>query len=234
MQHVLKREFVDSFKSVRAVLIVLFLVATAYFSANFFDNHQKLITSLLENNTGIEVSAVYAMAVSMVVMVFGCLFVFSISHDIINNETETKTIRLLISKISRTQMMTGKFLGNYLFWFVAITVTYLVIFVISGTWSLTFYIQTLALLLYFVSLAFMLSTLIAKTKLSMFLGILIGIMLPIVNAISIFNDQWYFLPTRYLLPFYYTNQTLWFMLVPVAISLVFVGIAMAIMRRRDF
>ncbi|WP_404451986.1 ABC transporter permease [Virgibacillus necropolis] len=233
MIYILRREFVDAFKSVRSVLIILFLTLIAYFSARFLKNHQDLINEIVTSGESISVDAVYTGAVSAVILVFGYLFVFAISHDIINSEIEMKTIRLLVTKASRFQIMLGKLLGAFLFWIATISVTYGVIFIISGSWSLKDYIQTICFLFYIVTFVHLISTIIPKTKLSMFLGILLAIVLPIVNLISLLVDRWYFIPFKFTLPFYYLNNSYIFMIFPLMIGAAFFVVSILIMERRD-
>ncbi|WP_077324767.1 ABC transporter permease [Virgibacillus siamensis] len=233
MIYILRREFVDSFKSVRSVLIILFLTFIAYFSANFLKDHQDLINKIVMSGESISVDAVYTGAVSAVILVFGYLFVFAISHDIINSEIEMRTIRLLVTKASRFQIMLGKLLGTFLFWIATISVTYGVIFIISGSWSIKDYIQTICLLFYLVTFVLLISTVIQKTKLSMFLGILLAIVLPILNGISLLVDRWYFIPFKFTLPFYYLSHSIMFMIFPIIIGVSFFVISILIMKRRD-
>lgn len=233
MIHVLRREFIDSFKSVRSILIILFLTLVAYFSANFFKEHQDVIHALIKSSEGVNENAVYAVAISFIVLAFGFLFVFAVSHDMINSETEMKTIRLLVTKTSRLQIMLGKLFGTYLFWIATISITYAVIFIISGSWSIEEYAQTLILLFYFVCIALFISTIIPKTKLSMFLGILLGIALPIIDLVSIAMDKWYLLPAKYILPFYYTDLSFGFMFIPLGIGLALFFVSVLIMKRKD-
>jgi len=99
MIHVLKQEFVDSFKSVRSILIILFITFVSYQSAVFLDDHPGLVQMLIEN--GGEASSAYTAAIALVVLVFGFLFVFATSHDLVNKEVELKTIRLLVTKVPK-------------------------------------------------------------------------------------------------------------------------------------
>lgn len=50
MVHVLKREFTDSFKSVRSILIILFFTFVSYQSAKFFRDHQALLNEVAKGN----------------------------------------------------------------------------------------------------------------------------------------------------------------------------------------
>ncbi|SIS88276.1 ABC transporter permease [Salimicrobium salexigens] len=232
MVHVLKREFIESFRSVRSVLIILFLTLVAYYSSRFFQNNQVLINQFLSGKNAISVEEIYATAITFIIMAFGALFVFSISHDIVNSETESRTIRLLVTKISRGQILLGKLLGVTLFWWAVITISYIVIFAISGSWSIEFYAQTLVLIFYFISFTMLISTIISKTKLSMFFGIMLGIALPVLNVAAIEIDKWYLIPAKYILPFYYSEQ-LTMSFVPLIIGTVFFTLSVFIIKRRD-
>lgn len=231
MIHVLQREFIDSFKSVRSIFIILFLTFVSYQSAKFFKNNQEIITLILKE--GIDEKTVYTVAITFIILIFGFLFVFAISHDMINSETEMKTIRLLVTKTSRLQIMIGKLLGSFLFWIATISVSYAIIFMISGSWSLKDYLQTVVLLFYMVCFVLFISTIIPKTKLSMFLGIVLGIVLPIISLGTAMSDKWYLIPFKYILPYHYLNETLGFVLIPIAIGLAFFFVSVLMMKRRD-
>ncbi|MDX8046824.1 ABC transporter permease subunit [Gracilibacillus sp. S3-1-1] len=112
MLHILKQEFIDAFKSVRSILILFFITFTSYQSATFIDNNPSFINEFMES--GGEEGSVYTAAIALIVLVFGFLFVFATSHDLINKEIELKTMRLLVTKVSRLEIMLGKFLGTLL------------------------------------------------------------------------------------------------------------------------
>src|SRR5690625_6988451 len=98
MYPILKREFIDSFKSIRSMLITLFITVAAYQSASYFNSNPSVINEMLFE--GVDNNAAYAAVISLILMVLGFLFAFAISHDLINKEIELKTIRLLITKTS--------------------------------------------------------------------------------------------------------------------------------------
>ncbi|GGB40501.1 ABC transporter permease subunit [Virgibacillus dakarensis] len=162
MIHILKQEFIDSFRSIRSIIIVLFITFVSYQFAKFADNNQALINKILEN--GGEEGSVYTAAIALIVLVFGFLFAFAISHDSINREVEMRTMRLLVTKTSRLQILLGKFLGTLLFWVVVISVSFSILLIISGSWFLKDYLQSLIFLFYIVSFVLLISTLIPKTK----------------------------------------------------------------------
>ncbi|TCP30924.1 ABC-2 type transport system permease protein [Scopulibacillus darangshiensis] len=231
MIHILKREFTDSIKSIRAILIILFITFVSYKSALFLKENPFLISEL--GKEGIKAGDVYSAGLSLIVFIFGFLFVFAISHDIVNSETEMKTMRLLVTKTSRPQVMFGKLLGATLFWVVTISVSYAIISLISQVWNGEEYLRTLIFLFYIICLAVFISTIVPKTKLTMFLGILLGIALPILGSVSMIIDKWYLVPFKYILPFYYLDQSFGYVLIPLAIGIIFFLMSVLIMERRD-
>lgn len=231
MIHVLKREFIESFKSVRSILIVVFITFISYQSATFIDNNPSVINEFLES--GGEEGSIYTAAVALIVLAFGFLFVFATSHDLVNREIELKTIRLLVTKVSRLQIMLGKFLGTMLFWTVTVSISFAILSIIAGSWFPKDYFQSLIFLFYINSFVLLISTVITKTKLTMFLGILLGITLPIIGLVAAVSDKWYLIPFKYLLPYKYLDGSVGLMFIPMAIGIVYFLISVFIMQRRD-
>ncbi|ENH95597.1 transmembrane protein [Gracilibacillus halophilus YIM-C55.5] len=233
MTQVLKREFIDAFKSVRSILILLFITYVSYQSAKFFDQNQDMINQFAEES-GIGTGALYTAAIAFVVLIFGFLFVFAISHDLINREIEMKTIRLLVTKTSRIQIVLGKFLGVLLFWVVTISISFAIISLITGAWFLKDYVQTMIFLFYIISFVLFISTIISKTKLTMFIGIFLGIVLPIIGLIAVYSDKWYFIPFKYLLPYNYLEGSIVMTFIPLVIGVCFISISIMLLNRKDF
>src|SRR5699024_1969966 len=233
MIHILKREFIDAFKSVRSILILLFITFVSYQSAKFFDENQDMINQFI-GESGNEVGSVYTAAIAFIVLIFGFLFVFAISHDLINREIEMKTIRLLVTKTSRLQIVLGKFLGILLFWVVTISISFAIISLITGSWFPKDYFQAIIFLFYIISLVLLISTVIPKTKLTMFLGIFLGIVLPIIGLAAAFSDKWYFIPFKYLLPYKYFDGSVGMMFIPLAIGIGYISLSIFFINRKDF
>ncbi|MFU0790756.1 MAG: ABC transporter permease subunit [Virgibacillus proomii] len=231
MVTVLYREFINSFKSIRSILIILFLTFVSYQSANFLENNQDIINIFLEE--GLDENTIYNVSISFIILLFGFLFVSTISHDLINSETEMNTIRLLVTKISRLEVMLGKLVGTLLFWIAIISISYAIVFALSGTWSMNKYLQTLVLLFYIICFVLLISTIITKAKLSMFLGIFSGISLPIIGLVATMSNEWYWMPFKYILPFNYLSKPFGYMFIPFAVGMTLFGISMLIIKRRD-
>ena len=232
MISILKREFMDSFKSIRSILIILFVTYMSYLSSTFLQDNPDLINLFTEE--GIEAKEVYTAAISWIILLLGFLFVFAVSHDLINKEVETKTMRLLVTKISRIQIVLGKFLGALLFWIVVFSISFGVLTIIAGEWFPKDYFRSLSFVFYVVGFVLCLSTLISRTRLSMFLGILLGIAIPIIGLTSLVSDKWYLKPFEYILPYKYMEGSIGWILISLVIGLVYVGISILLMKRKDF
>lgn len=231
MYTILKKEFFSSFKSIRAILIVLFITIISYQSALFFSGDNPLTVLLLEE--GAVENEIYTVVIALIIMIFGFLFVFAISHDVVNKELELKTIRLLVTKVSRLEIVLGKMLGMFFFWLVVVSVSFLIITAISHTWQWRDYIQVLIFMFYIINFVLLISTCITSTKLTMFLGIILGLTIPIMALISLLSEKWYITTVSYLLPYAYLEGSLWKMLIPFTMGLLFCAIALFVMERRD-
>ncbi|WP_033827384.1 MULTISPECIES: ABC transporter permease subunit [Bacillaceae] len=231
MVHILKREFIDSFKSIRSILIILFIIFISYQAAAFVDNNPSFINEL--TGAGGEEGSAYTAAIALIVLVFGFLLVFATSHDLVYKEIELKTIRLLVTKVPRLQIMLGKLLGTMLFWIITISISFSILSMFANSWFPKDYFQTIIFLFYIVSFVLLISTAITKTKLTMFLGIILGISLPIIGLTAIVSDKWYLAPFKYILPYKYLDGSFGLMFVPLAIGIIYFLISVLLMQRKD-
>lgn len=233
MVPIFKREFLDSFKSIRSILIILFITFVAYQSANFIQKNPALQGLLEGEGTGIDESSLYTGAILLIFLLLGFLFVFAISHDILNKEIELKTIRLLVTKTSRIEIILGKFLGALLFWVVVLSLSFGILTLMTGEWFSRDYFTTLSYLFYMVSFVLLVSSIVPKTKLTMFLGIFFGIALPILGLASLASEKWYLEGISYILPYRYLDGSISLMFAPFVIGLIFVGLSIISLNRRD-
>lgn len=231
MVHILKREFIDSFKSIRSILIILFITYISYKSAAFFADNPGVIHEFIESSD--DAKSVYTAAVALIVFMLGFLFVFATSHDLINKEIELKTIRLLVTKVSRVEILLGKLLGTLLFWIALISVSFGILSIYASSWFPKDYFQIIIFLLYIVSFVQLMSTAIPHTKLTMFLGIILGLSLPIIGLISLVSERWYWIPIKYILPYHYLEGSIVWMIIPCLIAIIYFFISMFIMQKRD-
>lgn len=229
MIHILKHEFIDSFKSIRAILMILFITFTSYQTASTINDYPGLVNDFFqEGNT-----SVYTASLVLIVLGLGFLFVFATSHDVINKEVELRTIRLLVTKQSRLEIILGKFLGTYLFWIFTLSISFTIISFIAGDFFAVDYFRLISFMFYIVSFVLLLSTLIPRSKLTMFIGILLGIFLPIIGIVSIFSEKIFFNILKYILPFYYMDGSYLLAFVPIGIGFIYLIIALGILQRKD-
>lgn len=231
MIHVVKQEFIHSFKSIRSILIILFMTFASYQSASFIEENYGFIQQAigLQDDEG----SLYTAVIVFIIGFFGFLFVFATSHDVVNKEIEMGTMRLLVTKISRIEVLTGKLIGAMLFWIVTMSISFAVLTIIAGSWFPKDYMQSLVFIFYIVSFVLLVSTIIPKSTLSLFLGIICGVTLPIVGVTATITDRWYLVPFKYLLPYRYLDSNIFLMFIPLGISCVYFLIAVYFIQRKD-
>ncbi len=205
----------------------MFFSLTSFFTARYFSNNLDL---LLEESTS---NSAYTSSIKLLVFFLGFLFAFSISHDMINRELEMQTIRLLVTKVTRLEIIGGKFLGVFGFWFVCLTLSFILVSINAKEWFWLDYFIVINFILYVVSLILLISTLVKKTSLSMFLGIMIGVILPIIGFASTIKDHFLLVPIKYISPYYYIIQSGYYLITPLMISTVFILISYVLLKKRD-
>ena len=120
MRAVFWRECRHQFFSFRSVFFVFLFVVLGFSLDQLF-----ALTSVeiggIDNKT---YAGSFYVIIKLAVMLLGYLFASILSHSSINRETERKSVRLVISKISRTEYVTGKFLANVMFWVICFVLIY--------------------------------------------------------------------------------------------------------------
>src|SRR5699024_1124165 len=114
-----------------------------------------------------------------------------------------------------------------------ITLSYVLIFTVTKSWSIDDYLSSLIFMFYVVTAALLLSTLVKKSLATMFLGMFLGVVIPILGMMSLASDKVYFLPFKYVLPYYYLEGRSALMLIPLVIGVVFFIVATYLMEKRD-
>ncbi|KOP29066.1 hypothetical protein ADM98_09130 [Exiguobacterium sp. BMC-KP] len=223
---ILKQEFTSSFKSIKAILLILFLTISSVFTASYLTRHPELLA-------GVNQSSVYTSSIKFFILFFGFLFVSALSHDIINREIETRTIRLLVTKTSRFRIIAEKFLGSLFFWCATLSINFLIVSLYAKQLFWMDYVTILIVIIYITSFNIFLSTMITKPGLTMFLGIFFGIIVPIIGLWSAFSEKWYMVPFQYILPYHAVIVSGIQLLIPVLWSGLFLAIAYLKLKRKD-
>ena len=192
-----QRECKELFKGVRPIIIIIILLGLSYIIARLADSFpviEELITLDM-----------YTMGLSLPILILGLLFVFTLSHDTINKEVESRTIRFLVTKTSRHKIIMGKLLGMLLFWLIIVTVSLFLISIYAKTFYLSTLVESMLFLLYAICLALLISTLVRRTRQSMFLGIAIALLLPAITGWAVLSNQFYIKWFKYVSPYYYLS-----------------------------
>ncbi|WP_026672966.1 ABC transporter permease [Alkalihalobacterium bogoriense] len=193
-----KREFISLFKGIKSIIIIVLLLVTAFYSAKYAD----LLTVATELTVN-EAENVHTFGILFIILFFGQLFIMGLSHDSINREIYDRTMRFLVTRTSRTSIVLGKFLGTWLFWLICLTVAFLLTSIFSKTFNVFIFSQIMSLLSFQIALAILLSSLITKPGITMFLGIIIGVVAPIFGFwFSLTSNTWIG-SMKYLTPYYY-------------------------------
>lgn len=235
MWSIAKHESIQLLKSVKSILVLFFLLGSAYAGVQMTEVLKNSLHMLSESETLILENDVmiYSAGLSFVILIFGPLFAFILSHDVMNREIEQRTMRFIVTKVKRDNIVIGKVLGHLLFWFIILTAAYLLILILSGYFSFYTYFQSISLLSVFVALALLLSLVINKPILSSFLSILLGIAIPIVSLWTVFSEKWYIFIFKYISPYNYLQEDTMIFLVNFAFSAIYLGVATYLFRKRD-
>ncbi|WEA37342.1 ABC transporter permease [Lysinibacillus fusiformis] len=222
-----KKEFIQSFRSIFSLITIGIFIAVSYYLSDFVTN-----SSLL---TGIKFAeAGYVSGLVFLIYIMGFLFIFSLFHDTINRETESRTIRFLVTKTSRSSIIVGKVLGIFSYWFICLLASFSII----AFFSHEFYIKTFGslfvMLAYIVSLCVLLSCLIPKRSMSMFIGLLISMAIPTFGLWSLFSEKLWLKIIKYMTPYHYMLEGgTWGWLVVLLFAAIMVGVSILSLHRRD-
>lgn len=228
MYVIVKREFFNMFKSIKSILIICVLLLTAYYSAKF----SNVLTNMIEF-TPKEMKHIHTLGLLTILFLFGQLFVMGLSHDCMNRETHERTMRFLVSRTSRSSILYGKFFGIALFWFVCVAISFLIISIFAKQFDFFIFSQTMSLLLYQIALTLLLSVLIPKPGITMFLGIMIGLAFPVFGLWVSFTTNEWISWLKFIMPFYYLEREDFSLFVIIIFSGLMLLIANLIFKRRD-
>lgn len=222
------REFTSQFKSIRSIIIILFIFGVTTGSAKLISQFEMQLKDLgLGDNA-------YVGGLMLLLFVASPLFVTSISHSIVNKEVDSRTIRFLATKTSRQNIILGKFLGNFLFWMFCLVIALLLIVPFSHAFYFSEFIQSVIYVSYFIGLTLFLSTIIRNPSLTMFLGISLSIALPIIGIWGMFTKNFIIKSISYITPyFYYTQDHTSYTYFVLIFTLIFLVLSLMVFKRRD-
>lgn len=227
MWAICSREYKELFKGFRPAIIIAILVSVSYLSSKFANVSPG-------NIEGITKQDIYTSGLTFSIFLFGILFVFTLSHNVMNREIESRTMRFLVTKTSRNKILFGKLLGVLLFWFTIIVICLFVITFFSKTFHFITLLECMVFLFYCICAAILLSILVPRTSQSMFLGITVSLFLPGLSFWSILSDKFYISWLKFLTPYYYFELDSPFKFFPLLLAVILLAISLYFFKRRDF
>ncbi|ATP40233.1 hypothetical protein CSE16_09360 [Solibacillus sp. R5-41] len=222
-----KKEFIQSFRSVFSLITIGIFIAVSYYLSDFVSK-SSLITGIEFAETG------YVSGLVFLIYIMGFLFIFSLFHDTINRETESRTIRFLVTKTSRPSIILGKLLGIFSFWFVCLLASFSIIAFFSHQFYFKTFGSLFVMLAYIVALCVLMSCLIPKRSMSMFAGLLISIAIPTFGLWSLFSEKLWLKVIKFITPYHYMIEGgTWGWLIVLLFAAIMVVFSILSLHRRD-
>ncbi|UYO35876.1 ABC transporter permease [Bacillus zhangzhouensis] len=221
-------EFKALFKSIRSILIIIVIIGITTGTAKILSQFSDQLKSFgLGDNA-------YVGGLMVLLFIAAPLFVTSLAHNAINKEVYSRTVRFLVTKTSRNSIIVGKFLGNLLFWIVCLTISLILIIPFANTFYFLELIQCIVFISYFLGLTLLLSTVISNPSITMFLGITLSIVLPVIGMISIGSNNIFIKIISYITPYYYfTQEQTVLTYIVILFPILFLILSLMLFRKRD-
>ncbi|WP_071458873.1 ABC transporter permease [Bacillus massilinigeriensis] len=226
MYEIGKREFINLFKSFKSITIVVLILTASFYSAKF----SRLFEGEAKDFNGTDIQY---LGLLVLIVLFGTIFIMSLSHDTISREIHERTIRFLVTKTSRASIILGKFFGILLFWVICLFTSFILIGIFTQRIDWFIFFQTMSSLTFQIALTILVSVLVPKPMVTMFLGTLIGILFPILGFWLMTTERVWAVWIKYITPFYYLEQPNFSFLVIFLFSAILLLIASFILNRRD-
>lgn len=228
MLPIAKQEFWQLTKNIKSIVMVIVLLAASY----YFSKNGRVFAEFLGYGSDTD-AALYATGLIIIVLFLGPLFVMALSHDVINREVSNRTIRFLLTRTSSNRIIWGKFIGTVAFWVTCIALAVIIIGITSHTFSGVILASVLCLLIIEIAFAVVLSIVIPKPRMTMFLGIVFGIMLPILSSVVEYTDKWWG-NLRYISPMHYIQEENWQMIILPIAAIVLIVAATQVFKRGEY
>lgn len=169
----------------------------------------------------------------IIILLFGFLFVFVISHDILNREINSRTARFLVTKTSRDAVVYGKFLGLYLFWLICILISSVLIMTITKAFDVIDFVHIMIFMTYPITLCSLLSVIFCRPGHTMLIGLLLSISMPILSLWSMGSSNMIINWIKYFTPYYYAYEGGYKQIITLIMCTIFLLLSVIIFRKRD-
>lgn len=219
------KELKEMLKSFKALFIIGLFVVTSYFMSRYVSKNFGILDAGIND---------YASAIRLLVYVFGFLFVLMLSHDVVSRETSTKTIRFLLTKTSRANIIWGKFFGISAFWFLSLGVSFSIVSIFAGEFLWMIFLQLFGFLIYIIGLCVFVSTIAKTPSVSMLISLALSFVLPIMGLWSMFSENNWLKLVKFFLPYQYQLEVNMFLLLPFIIGILFAATSILLFKRGDY
>lgn len=224
MYAIMRREFLSLFKSFKSIAVVAFFLLVSFYISKYISG--------IGFQLGSSSSSPYVIGIGTLVLLFGFLFGLTLSHDTINREMESQTIRYLVPKTRRLDIIIGKYLGIFLFWVVSITLSFLIISFYAKHFYIMNYLQLLSFMSYVISVTFMLSFFVKRSTYSMFLSVILGLFLPAIGFYVTYTESfWQYF--KYLFPYFYLLKYNGLVVIPFLLAAAMLALVLTLFQRSD-
>lgn len=221
------KEFKSLSKSIKSIIIILLILSATLGIAKILNIFEGQLKDMgLGDNP-------YNAGLMIITFLLGPLFVFVLSHNTINEEINSRTIRFLVTKTSRTNIVLGKFIGILLFWTTIIFITVVSLGVYTGEFYFSNIHECITFLSYFITLAILLSIIIDNPIFSNFIGLAVSLTISVIGIWSTFSDKILLNILSYVTPYYYFKDDNGLMYITLLLSVLFIIASLYLIKRRD-
>lgn len=223
MLAILKEEYINLLKKMKAIAIVLIFVLFSYLIKNLSFKYRGL---------GIEDSSLYS-SFKFFVTAGGFFFVSILSHDAIHKESGFNKVCIYKMKYPGRRVFLGIYTGTLLFWYSCLTVVNFIISMIDRKYYLLNYYYSIVIITYFISLIFLISSCISKSMLSNLVCIILGIIIFLMGKWTVHSSSSIWNNAKCFFPYFYLDKKGAYLLIPLVISAGMVGTSILLYEGKD-
>lgn len=205
---VLKKEYLSVFKYFKMIGIVLLFVLLSYCVKIFS-------TKYPENN--IEVSSLYD-SFNYLLTIGGYVFITVFSAKTIQTEMNMGNSDNKKKKTYKTKFFLKCYLLKLLYWYSCMIFANIVISIIEKRNYFSNVEYSIVMITYFVSLIFLISSLIVSYKLSVYVSLLAGTFISILGKSTESTSSLMWSRIRCIFPYYYISKEEIYLLIPLVLS----------------
>ncbi|WP_380167132.1 ABC transporter permease subunit [Kroppenstedtia sanguinis] len=228
MLAIANREFLNLFKGFKSLFMILFISLSSAYVAHTIKNLSLLNAGDIEN-LAVDGSA----GLRFLIYFLGFLLIMVYSHDVVNREVDSQRIRLLVTKTSRLSIILGKWFGIWMYWSTVVILSFLIISMITSSFSLLELGKLLVFIFYPASITLFLSTILPSTGLSTLVAIFSGLVLPGLGVWSLVSSNFVATLLKYLFPYYPLLKEPSLFLLPIGVSVAMILLTSYIFNRKE-